>query len=107
MNPFQMFNSEKFGTLRAAIINDVPWFVGREVANALGYVKTEEAIKRHVAKGDKAAALLPLHPAKHGMEVVSMPVMKTLYFLSARLRANFCQPSEKLVCVRLNKSLIS
>lgn len=59
MNPFQMFGSEKFGNIRAAIINEVPWFVGREIAGALGYVKTEDAIKRHVAKKDKKFALIP------------------------------------------------
>ena len=58
---FQIFSSEQFGQIRAVILEDAPWFVGRDIALILGYVKTESAIKRHVAKADKSVALVPIN----------------------------------------------
>ena len=48
----------EFGDLRTIEIDDEPWFVGKDVATALGYAKTENAIARHVDKEDKT--LTPL-----------------------------------------------
>ncbi|MBQ3441619.1 MAG: GIY-YIG nuclease family protein [Selenomonadaceae bacterium] len=62
-NPFQIFSNEQFGQVRATFYNDQLWLVGSDVANALGYVKTDAAIKRHVAEGDKRSALVSFHPA--------------------------------------------
>lgn len=65
-NPFQIFSSEQFGKVRATFANNQLWLVGADVANALGYVKTDGAIKRHVAKEDRRSALVRLHPAFQG-----------------------------------------
>ena len=53
-----MFNHPEFGELRTVEIDGVVWFVGKDVAAALGYAKTENAIARHVDKEDKT--LTPL-----------------------------------------------
>lgn len=37
MNELQIFNSEEFGEVRTVIIDNEPWFVGKDVALALGY----------------------------------------------------------------------
>jgi anti-repressor protein len=42
-----------FGQVRTTLINDEPWFVGRDVATALGYAKPENAISKHVDEEDK------------------------------------------------------
>lgn len=47
------FNHPEFGNLRCIEIDGEPWFVGKDVAMALGYAKTENAIARHVDKEDK------------------------------------------------------
>ena len=52
MNEIQIFNSPEFGEIRTVIIEGEPWFVGRDVANALGYVKPEGAIRNNVDKDD-------------------------------------------------------
>lgn len=52
MNEIQIFNSPEFGEIRTVIIDGEPWFVGRDVANALGYVKPEGAIRNNVDKDD-------------------------------------------------------
>ncbi len=49
----ETFNHPEFGNLRCIEIDGEPWFVGKDVAMALGYAKTENAIARHVDKEDK------------------------------------------------------
>ena len=53
MNELQTFTSNEFGAVRSMLIDDVPWFVGRDVATALGYKDTINALKSHVADEDK------------------------------------------------------
>ena len=48
MNGLQTFANEEFGAVRSLMIEDMPWFVGRDVATALGYAKPQNAIKSHV-----------------------------------------------------------
>ena len=52
MNEIQIFNSPEFGEIRTVIIEGEPWFVGRDVANALGYVKPQNAVRNNVDKED-------------------------------------------------------
>lgn len=53
MNGIQVFKNEKFGDMRTTILNSEPWFVGKDVANALGYSNPNEAISDHVEMEDK------------------------------------------------------
>lgn len=53
MNELQTFTSNEFGAVRSMMIDSVPWFVGRDVATALGYKDTINALKSHVADEDK------------------------------------------------------
>ena len=53
MNELMIFNNEEFGQVRTIISNDEPWFVGKDVAEALGYRDTSDALKRHVNTDDK------------------------------------------------------
>ncbi len=53
MNSIQIFKNDKFGDMRTTIINGDPWFVGKDVANALGYSNPNEAISDHVEVEDK------------------------------------------------------
>lgn len=57
MNTLQVFNFEK-KEIRTMLINDEPWFVGKDVAEVLGYKKTENAIANHVDEEDKTTTLL-------------------------------------------------
>ena len=52
-NEVQVFNSEKFGDLRMVEIDNEPWFVGKDVAEALGYSNINKAIQVHVDDEDK------------------------------------------------------
>lgn len=47
MNEVQIFNNEEFGQVRIVEIEGKPYFVGKDVANALGYSNPRDAILRH------------------------------------------------------------
>lgn len=49
----QIFKSPEFGTVRIVSLNDGPWFIGKDVAEILGYSNTNKAIQMHVDKEDK------------------------------------------------------
>jgi len=53
MNDIQIFNNPEFGEIRTIDQNGEPWFVGKDVAAALGYKDTVNAIKSHVDEQDK------------------------------------------------------
>lgn len=48
----QIFKNEEFGQVRALEINGEPYFVGKDVAEVLGYVKPQNAIATHVDEDD-------------------------------------------------------
>jgi len=49
----QVFNNTEFGGIRAVEINGEPWLVGKDVAAALGYCNTKDALATHVETDDK------------------------------------------------------
>lgn len=56
MNELQIFKNEEFGEVRTVTIDGEPWFVGKDVAEALGYSKARNAISAHVSDEDKKDA---------------------------------------------------
>lgn len=53
MNDIQIFKNEEFGEIRSLIINNEPYFVGKDVADILGYNRADNAIRLHVEAEDK------------------------------------------------------
>ena len=53
MNELQVFTSNEFGEVRTVVINDTPWFVGKDVAVVLGYQNSSRDINRHVDEEDR------------------------------------------------------
>ena len=53
MNELMTYVNKEFGTIRAVDIDGEPWLVGKDVAVALGYTDTDQAIRRHVDDEDK------------------------------------------------------
>lgn len=58
MNELQIFNSEEFGEIRTVIIDNEIYFVGKDVAEALGYSNTRDALATHVADEDKNTVVI-------------------------------------------------
>ena len=49
----QVFKNDRFGEVRTMVINDEPWFVGKDVAEVLGYLNPQKAIRDHVDDEDR------------------------------------------------------
>lgn len=58
MNELQIFNSEEFGEVRTITIDNEPWFVGKDVALALGYSNASKAVSTHVEEEDRILKVL-------------------------------------------------
>lgn len=53
MNELQIFQNAEFGSVRSTMINEEPFFVGKDVAEILGYTNASKALADHVDEEDK------------------------------------------------------
>ncbi len=53
MNNLQIFKNDSFGEVRTLIIDNEPWFVGKDVADILGYTNPQKALRDHIDDEDK------------------------------------------------------
>lgn len=58
MNDLKIFENKEFGEIRTVIENGEPWFVGRDVADILGYQNGSRDINRHVDEEDRHKVML-------------------------------------------------
>lgn len=75
----QVFKNAEFGEIRAVEIDGEPWFVGKDVAQALGYVKERNAITAHVEDEDKKDA--PIQGDRGGKQNMTVINESGLYAL--------------------------
>lgn len=54
MNEIKIFDNPEFGKVRTMEINGEPYFVGKDIAEILGYNNTKDAIATHVDADDRA-----------------------------------------------------
>lgn len=52
-NKVAIFENKEFGKVRTVLVNDEPWFVGKDIAECLGYSNTRDALSKHVDDEDK------------------------------------------------------
>lgn len=57
-NKLQVFENAEFGKVRTVVISEEPYFVGKDVAEILGYAKPENAVATHVCVEDKTTTLI-------------------------------------------------
>lgn len=53
MDEIQLFNNSEFGSIRVVDVDGIPYFVGKDVAEILGYSNTSKALADHVDSEDK------------------------------------------------------
>jgi len=53
MNDLQIFKNTEFGEIRTMTIDNEPWFVGKDVAEVLGYTNPQKAVRDHIDDEDK------------------------------------------------------
>lgn len=58
MNDLKIFENKEFGEIRTVNIDGEPWFVGVDIATALGYSNTRDAIAKHIDNEDKATVAI-------------------------------------------------
>jgi prophage antirepressor-like protein len=54
MNDLQVFTNERLGQIRAIEYDGKPYFIGKDIAERLGYSNTRDALAKHVDSEDKA-----------------------------------------------------
>lgn len=82
MNELQIFNNPDFGQVRMVMIEDTPYFVGRDVAEALGYKDTVNAIKSHVDDEDRDVAKCHTLGGNQNLTVINESGVYALVFSS-------------------------
>lgn len=80
MNELQVFKNQEFGSVRTLTLNDEPWFVGKDVAKALGYADTFGALKKHVMGEDKLNCQIDSSGQKRDMTCVNESGLYSLIF---------------------------
>lgn len=58
MNELQVFENAEFGSVRTLVIDNEPYFVGKDVANILGYQNGSRDINRHVDEDDRCKSMV-------------------------------------------------
>lgn len=80
MNEMKIFNSEEFGQVRTVIVDGEVWFVGKDVAEALGYERTADAIRQHVEEDDKGVGEMQTPGGKQNMVIINESGLYALIF---------------------------
>lgn len=103
MNELKVFNSEEFGDVRTVTINGDPWFVGKDVAAALGFTNPRDVISTHVFDEDKGVESIDTLGGKQKMTVINESELYALVFgsrLKSAQRFKHWVTSEVLPAIR-------
>lgn len=79
MNQLKVFENPEFGKIRTVEVKGQPWFVGKDVAAALGYAKAQNAISAHVDHEDRKVA--PIQGTPGGTQEMTVINESGLYSL--------------------------
>ena len=82
MEELKLFNNPEFGTIRVISIEDEPWLVGKDVAQALGYTDTDQALRRHVDDEDKLTRNFDGSGQNRGMTIINESGLYSLVLAS-------------------------
>ena len=86
MTNIQIFNNTQFGQVRAVTIDGEPWFVGKDVAERLGYTNPQKAIRDHVDDEDKGVNEMFTPGGKQQVPIINESGLYSLV-LSSKLPA--------------------
>lgn len=103
MNKVKIFNSEEFGDVRTVTINGDPWFVGKDVADILGYQNGSRDINRHVHEEDRQNYQNGTFDSPRGMTIINESGLYALIFgskLESAVRFKHWVTSEVLPAIR-------
>lgn len=78
----KIFNNAEFGEIRVMLIDDDPWFVGKDIAVALGYKDTVNALKAHVDEQDKRGWRITTPSGEQQATIINESGLYSLIFSS-------------------------
>lgn len=84
MNELQIFQNPDFGEVRTTVIDGEPWFVGKDVADILGYQNGSRDINRHVDEEDRQNYQNGTFESPRGMTIINESGLYSLV-LSSKL----------------------
>lgn len=84
MTDLQIFNSPEFGEIRTIEKNGEPWFVGKDVAEVLGYSNTADAVQKHVDDDDKLTSQIAIAGQNRNIIIINESGLYSLV-LSSKL----------------------
>lgn len=80
MENLKIFENEEFGKIRIVVIDNEPYFVGKDVASVLGYSNVRDAIAKHVDEEDKGVAKCDTLGGKQNFTVINESGLYALIF---------------------------
>lgn len=80
MNELQVFNNPEFGQVRTLTIEEEPWFVGKDVAVALGYGNPRDALRKHIEDEDKGVSQIATPSGEQAMTIINESGLYALIF---------------------------
>lgn len=86
MDNVQIFQNNEFGNIRTVTIDGNPWFVGKDVANALGYTNPQKAVRDHVTLEDRGVNEMGTPSGTQQMTVINESGLYSLV-LSSKLES--------------------
>ena len=110
MNGLQIFNSEEFGEIRTITKDNETYFVGKDVAKALGFTNPRDAITTHVFDEDKGVDTIDTPGGKQSMTVINESGVYALVFgsrLESAKRFKHWVTSEVIPSIRKNGGYIA
>lgn len=110
MNHIEIFKNEEFGEIRTVTINGEPWFVGKDVAIALGYAEPRSAISKKVDAEDKGVAEMETPSGKQKMTTINESGLYSLVMsskLESAKRFKHWVTSEVLPSIRKHGAYMS
>lgn len=87
MNELKIFENPAFGKVRIIQQNGEPWFIGKDVAEILGYSNTPKAIRDHVDDEDKLAERIVLSGQNREVAIINESGLYSLILSSKMPKA--------------------
>lgn len=83
-NELKIFENEQFGTIRTVEIDNTPYFVGKDVAEILGYADPQKAMKMHIDDEDKLTRQIVVSGQNRNVTIINESGLYSL-ILSSKL----------------------
>lgn len=103
MNELQIFENAEFGQVRTVTIDNEPWFVGKDVAIALGYTNPQKAVRDHVQEDDRGMNEMDTPSGRQTLAIINESGLYALIFgskLESAKRFKHWVTSEVLPSIR-------